>query len=197
MRLPLFLTVLSMTVLLSLAAPAESPAVTKVLNLFHSLNQAQAAKASGQPGQKVGFMLTDAEVNEYLRHARTVNPRPGLDNLRVQFYPSNYVATLVTIDFDAVEKFRPGTVPSLLRPILSGKRAVQVDVRLQPANGATTFSVEKASFESIRIPAFVVEQMIAAVASRQKEQYDTTKPVPLPFGLRTINTELGKVSGAN
>jgi hypothetical protein len=192
MRLPLYLLLL-----LSLAAQAESPAVTKVLNLFNSLNQAQALKASGKPAPKVGFTLTESEVNEYLRHARVVNPRPGLDNMRVQFYPSNYVATLVTIDFDAVEKFRPGTVPSLLRPILSGKRDVQVDVRLQPANGATTFSVEKASFESVRIPAFVVEQMIAAVGSRQPEKYDTTKPVPLPFGLRTISTDRGKVSGAN
>jgi hypothetical protein len=192
MRLPLFLVVA-----LALAAHAESPAVTKVLNLFNSLNQAQAAKAAGQTAPKVNFSLTDAEVNEYLRHARVVNPRPGLDNMRVQFYPSNYIATLVTLDFDAVEKFRPGTIPTLLRPILSGKRAVQVDVRLQPANGATTFSVEKASFESIRIPAFVVEQMIAAVASRQKEKYDTTKPVPLPFGLRTISTDQGKVTGAN
>ncbi len=192
MRFPLFLVVF-----LSLAAQAESPAVTKVLSLFNSLNQAQAAKAAGQAPQKVSFALTDAEVNEYLRHASRVNPRPGLDSMRVQFYPSNYVATLVTIDFDAVEKFRPGTVPMLLRPILNGKRAVQVDVRLQPANGATTFTVEKASFESVRIPAFVVEQMIAVVGSRQKEKYDTTKPVPLPFGLRTISTDLGKVSGAN
>ena len=183
--------------LLPLAAQAQSPAVTKVLDLFNSLNQAQGAKAAGQPIPKVGFSLTDAEVNEYLRHARVVNPRPGLDNMRVQFYPGNYIATLVTIDFDAVEKLRPGTVPALLRPILSGKRDVQVDVRLQPANGAATFSVEKAAFESVRIPAFVVEQMIAVVAARQKEKFDTTKPVPLPFGLRTISTSQGKVSGMN
>ena len=192
MRLPVFLLLL-----LPFAAQAQSPGVTKVLNLFNSLNQAQGAKSAGQAVPKVGFTLTDAEVNEYLRHARVANPRPGLDNMRVQFYPGNYIATLVTIDFDAVEKFRPGTVPSLLRPILSGKRDVQVDLRLQPVNGAATFSVEKASFESVRIPAFVVEQMIAVVAARQKEKFDTTKPVPLPFGLRTISTEQGKVSGMN
>lgn len=183
--------------LLSITSPAQSPAVTKVLDLFNSLNQAQGAKAAGQPVPKVGFTLTDAEVNDYLRHARVVNPRPGLDNMRVQFYPGNYIATLVTIDFDAVEKFRPGTVPTLLRPILSGKREVQVDVRLKPANGAATFSVEKAAFESVRLPAFVVEQMIAVVAARQKEKFDTTQPVPLPFGLRTISTGQGKVSGVN
>ena len=181
---------------LSVAIQAESPAVTKVLTLINDLNTAKNEKVAGRV-KKVNFTLTDGELNEYLRHALTVNPRPGLNALRVQFYPSNYLATLVTVDFDAVERFRPGTVPMLLRPILNGKRAIQVDVRLQPQAGTATFSVEKASFESVRIPAFVVEQMIAVVASRQAEKFDTTKPVPLPFGLQTIRTDLGKVSGAN
>jgi hypothetical protein len=171
--------------------------VTKVLDLFNSLNQVQSAKGAAKPVPQVGFTLTEVEVNEYLCHARLVNPRPGLDNLRVQFYPAKYIATLVTIEFDAVETFHPGTVPGLLRPILSGKRDLQVDIRGQPANGAATFSIEKAAFENVRIPAFVVEQMIAVVAARQKEQYDTTKPVPLPFGLRTISTERGKLRGSN
>ena len=183
-------------VVLSIAIQAESPAVTKVLTLFNDLNTAKNEKAAGR-AKKVSFTLTDGELNQYLRHALTVNPRPGLDAMRVQFYPSNYLATLVTVDFDAVERFRPGTVPMLLRPILNGKRAIQVDVRLQPQIGVTTFSVEKASFESVRIPAFVVEQMIAVVAARQAEKLDTTKPIQLPFGLQTIRTDLGKVSGAN
>ena len=183
-------------VVLSIAIQAESPAVTKVLTLFNDLNMAKNEKAAGR-AKKVSFTLTDGELNQYLRHALTVNPRPGLDAMRVQFYPSNYLATLVTVDFDAVERFRPGTVPMLLRPILNGKRAIQVDVRLQPQIGVTTFSVEKASFESVRIPAFVVEQMIAVVAARQAEKLDTTKPIQLPFGLQTIRTDLGKVSGAN
>ena len=183
-------------VVLSIAIQAESPAVTKVLTLFNDLNTAKNEKAAGR-AKKVSFTLTDGELNQYLRHALTVNPRPGLDAMRVQFYPSNYLATLVTVDFDAVERFRTGTVPMLLRPILNGKRAIQVDVRLQPQTGVTTFSVEKASFESVRIPAFVVEQMIAVVAARQAEKLDTTKPIQLPFGLQTIRTDLGKVSGAN
>ena len=189
-------TLILSALLLSVASQAESPAVTKVLTLFNDLNVAKNEKAAGRV-KKVNFTLTDGELNQYLRHALTVNPRPGLDNMRVQFYPSNYLATLVTVDFDAVERFRPGTVPMLLRPILNGKRAIQVDVRLQPQVGVATFSVEKASFESVRIPAFVVEQMIAAVAARQAEKFDTTKPIPLPFGLQSIRTELGKVSGAN
>ena len=189
-------TLIFSALVLSAAIQAESPAVTKVLTLFNDLNTASNEKAAGRV-KKIKFTLTDGELNDYLRHALTVNPRPGLNAMRVQFYPSNYLATQVTVDFDAVERFRPGTVPMLLRPILNGKRAIQVDVRLQPQVGVTTFSVEKASFESVRIPAFVVEQMIAVVAARQAEKLDTTKPIPLPFGLQTIRTDLGKVSGAN
>lgn len=191
MRCALFLAIA-----FSVVSSAQSPAVTKVLTLFQDLNQAQIDKSSGK-AKKVNFALTEAEVNEYLRHAKTVNPRPGLDNLNVQFYPNNYIATLATVDFDAVERFKPGTIPSLLRPVLNGKRAIQVDLRLVAQGGAATFTIEKAAFDSIRIPAFVVEKMIATVAARQKEQYDTTKPVPLPFGLQTIRTEQGKVSGGN
>ena len=34
----------------------------------------------------------------------------------------------------------------------------------------------------------MVEKMINVVAARQKEGYDTSKPVPLPFGLRAVAT---------
>ena len=133
-------------VVLSIAIQAESPAVTKVLTLFNDLNTAKNEKAAGR-AKKVSFTLTDGELNQYLRHALTVNPRPGLDAMRVQFYPSNYLATLVTVDFDAVERFRPGTVPMLLRPILNGKRAIQVDVRLQPQTPLLTRDAEKKTID--------------------------------------------------
>jgi hypothetical protein len=166
--------------LAALSASAQPASVQKVLKLFGDLTQAQTTK------QKVRFQLTEAEANEYLAHARTVNPRPGLEKLTVKFFPGNYVSTFTVIDFDMVEQARPGTVPALLRPVLNGKKEVWVDVRVNAAGGVGTFSVEKAYFQSIRLPAFMVEKMINVVGSRQREKYDTSKPVPLPFGLRSL-----------
>ncbi len=170
---------------------AQPPAVTKVLGLFGALNQAQSTK------QKIQFQLTETEVNEYLQHARTVNPRPGLDRMTVKFFPGNYVSTFTVIDFDMVEQARPGTVPMLLKPVLSGKKEVWIDVRLNATGGFSTFSVEKAYFQSIRLPAFMVEKMINVVGARQKEKFDTSKPVPLPFGLKQVVTGDKTVSGQN
>ena len=44
-------------------------------------------------------------------------------------------------------------------------------------------------FQNIPIPAIVVEKVIQLAAARQPEKYDTTEPVPLPFGLKTVGTK--------
>ena len=60
-----------------------------------------------------------------------------------------------------------------------------------------TFEVEKAYFGSVPLPAFFVQKMIEVVATRQPEHYDTSKPVPLPFGLRKSWTGDKVVMGEN
>ena len=174
-----------------MSVAAQPPAVQKMLKIFADLNEAQSTK------KKVQFQLTEGEVNEYLAHARTVNPRPGLEKLTVKFFPGNYISTFTVVDFDMVEQARPGTVPTLLKPVLNGKKEVWVDIRLNAAGGMSTFSVEKAYYQSIRLPAFLVEKMINVVGSRQKEKFDTSKPVPLPYKLQRIVTGDKTVTGEN
>ncbi len=170
---------------------AQPPAVMRVLKLFGELNEAQST------GKKVRFELSEADVNEYLRHARQVNPRPGLDKLTVKFFPGDYVSTFTVIDFDLVEQARPGTVPALLKPVLNGKKEIWVDVRLHTAGGYGTFSVEKAYFQSIRLPAVLVEKMINVVGARQREKFDTSKPVPLPYKIQRIGAGEKTMTGEN
>lgn len=178
------------------AVPQPAP-VAKVLDIFSRLQTAQQQKVHGQASQHVDFALTEAEINGYAAHALRVTPRPGVDSVTVKVFPYNYVSTYTVIDFDAVEKWKPGTIPALLRPVLSGKRAIWVDYRFQANNGQATFSVEKAYFQKIRLPAVVVQKMIQVVAARQPEHYDTSKPVPLPFGLRQVWTKERLVMGEN
>jgi hypothetical protein len=58
--------------------------------------------------------------------------------------------------------------------------------------------VEKAYYQDVRLPAFFVQKMIQIVAERQPEKYDTSKPLPLPFGLRRLwTTSQHQISGEN
>ena len=168
-----------------------------MLRLFAQLQAAQQQKAAGQQPARVQFQFTEAEVNQYLAWSLQATPRPGLNGVSIKMFPYNYVSTYTVVDFDAVERWKPGTVPALLRPVLNGRKAIWVDYRFKAENGLATFSVEKAYFQSIRLPAFFVEKMIQIVAARQPEKYDTTKPVPLPFGLRRLTTGEHVASGEN
>jgi hypothetical protein len=117
--------------------------------------------------------------------------------MQVKIFAHNYVSTFTVIDFDAVERWKAGTIPALLRPILRGKKSVWIDYRFQAANSMVSFSVEKAYYNDIRLPAFLVQEMIRIIAARQPEKYDTSKPLPLPFGLRRVSTADQVVMGEN
>ena len=112
----------------------------------------------------------------------------------MKVFASNYISTFTVVDFDAIERWKPGTVPVLLRPVLNGKKTIWLNVRFQAKNGTRIF-VEKAYFQSIRLPAFFVEKTIQIVAARQPQKYDTNKPLPQPFGLKQVSAKEHLVSG--
>jgi hypothetical protein len=187
-------------VLLSRAATVASPptppaAVTKVLDLFDRLRAAQEGRDDAP--KHVAFNLTEAEINEYMRYALKTTPRPGLDSLTVKLFPKDYISTFSRIDFDAVERWHPGTIPTVLRPFLKGKKSIQIDCRIHAADSKITFTVEKARYEDMPLPAFFVEKMIQLVAARQPEKYDTSRPMPIPFGLSKIFTTEHVIQGSN
>jgi hypothetical protein len=177
------------------ANPAIPPVAQKFLTMFHTLRVAQALPAATRP--RLSFALSDGEINDYLRYSLRAIPRPGLDSVTIKIFPHNYVSTYTIIDFDAVERWRPGTIPFLLRVFLQGKQTIWVDYRFGAANSRISFEVEKAYYDQIRLPAFLVQKVIEILAARQPEHYDTSRPLPLPFGLRDVWTEDKIVKGNN
>lgn len=174
------------------AAPVPTPAVFKMLNLFQSLETSEYHTA-----QRISFSFTESELNEYLSYALQTVPRPGIRSVTVKVFAYNYISTFTSVDFDAIERWKPGTVPVLLRPALRGIKAIWLDFRFQVNNGFVRFSVEKAYFQGIILPSFFVEKMIQIVAAHQPENYDTSRPLPLPYGLEQVSTKEHVVTGEN
>ena len=175
---------------------AVPPVVTRFLGLFDQLRMSSALPPGGASGH-VKFQFSDTEINEYMRYALRTAPRPGIDSVTVKLFRNNYVSTFSMVDFDAVERWKPGTIPAVLRPVLKGKKSIWVDYRFKADRSKVTFSVEKAYYENLRLPAFFVSKVIQIVAARQPEKYDTTKPLPIPFGLKQVWTADHLVQGEN
>ena len=112
---------------LSAADPATPPVVGKFLDLFQQLRAAEAQPPAGR--RHVSFALSDQEINDYMRYALRTTPRPGLDSMTVKIFPHNYVSTFTVVDFDAIERWKSGTIPAILKPVLRGKQSIWIDYR--------------------------------------------------------------------
>ena len=179
----------------TLNPPAPPPVAAKVLDLLDELRNAQAHK--GDPGANVTFKLTDSEANDYLRYALKTTRARGVESVTIKFFPKDYISTFTKVDFDAVERRKPGTIPAVLRPFLKGKKTILIDVRLKADNASMTFSVEKAAYDAMALPAFFVEKMIQILAARQPEKYDTAHPMTIPFGVVKVWTGQKFIEGHN
>lgn len=177
--------------LLCAAAAGGSQGVQKVQSLILRLEEAQRTRA------RVSFALTEDEYNDYLGWSLSSEPRPGVEKVNLKFFPQNYVSSLAVVDLDAVQRWKPDMIPALLRPLMRGRRSFWVDFRFQVREGTLTYTVEKAYVENVRVPAFVVQEVIRAVAAKQPEQYDTSKPLAMPHGVQRLWTEQSRVLGSN
>ena len=118
--------------------PNQPPVVVKFLDLFDRLRAAQEKKdKDGQPvHEQVSFKLSETEINDYLRYSLKSTPRPGLDSVTIKVFAKDYLSTFTRVDFDAVEQWRAGTIPTVLRPILKGKKSIWIDFRIHADGGA-------------------------------------------------------------
>ena len=184
-RLPAVLSVALGCLPSAAQVASRPPAADKILELYDKLRAFENHTPGARP---VSFQLSEADLNQYLKYSLAAAPRPGLESIAIKLYPHNYVSTFAVVDFDAVERWKPGAIPVLFRPMLKGKKSVWTDFRFQAQNRQGSFTVEKSHFQSVRLPAALVQKIIEVVAARQPEKYDASKPLPLPFGLNTVWT---------
>ena len=164
---------------------------------FDSLRKAGTEQAAHRAVPHVEARFADGEVNEYLTHALKTAPRPGVRSIHIECADGNYIATTVVADLDALDRWKPGTIPLALRWALSGTKSLRVDLRFrQTTDKLVGLSVEKAYYQDLRIPALLVQELMRILAARQPEHYDTNH-LMLPMGLRRMWTTGHTISAMN
>jgi hypothetical protein len=136
--------------------------------------------------RKIGFELPERAINEYLAWVLKARPRAGISAATVTL-ADNEIAAQVRIDFDALGNGGTNLLAEPWGKALTGQRDMRVTVQFEAQKGLLTFKVKEAhDADGKPIPNQVMAEVIQALARRQPEAYDTTKPVPLPFGLKRV-----------
>jgi hypothetical protein len=165
-----------------------------VIDLLATL--AKFDREGRDPAQKIGFELPESAINDYLAYSLRVKPRPGIVAVRVSLLPKNQVALEVEIDFDSIVKWNSWTPPDFLRSMLSGRQTMRLNVEFAVNNGRVIMNWKDAQGPGgSAILNNIAAGLLQAIGLHQPESYDTTQPIPLPFGLKRIWTEKQLIGG--
>jgi len=170
------------------AADAASVGIQQVQDLLSSLGKFDH---DGRPSaQKIGFELPEIFINQYLAYILRTRPRPGLSAMKVTLSPNSQISAETEIDFDELQKWNSGILPEMLKPILSGKRTIKADLQFDAKDGFCTFSLKNTQGpDGKALVNKVMMGVLQTLGSRQPENFNPDKPIPLPFGLKKVWTE--------
>jgi hypothetical protein len=167
----------------------KTEGVVHVLQVLDALWQYERSGRNHRT-QTIGFQFPENEINEYLAYSLRIKPRPGISRTAVKLLQNDEIAALIEIDFDALKKWPSWSMPAVLAPLLSGRRALRVDAQFHANDGALSFTLNHVyAPDGSVILNKVMLDMIQAVAIHQPESYNTSAPVPLPFGLKRVWTQ--------
>jgi hypothetical protein len=178
------------------AAPPTGEITQGAMQIADLLASLARFDQDGRVTQRIGFEVPERAVNEYLAYSLRNRPRPGISSIRVTLLPKNDVGATVEIDFTSVLHWNPEILPEPLRPLLSGKRTVQLNAHFESGNGTFTFTLKDAHGPDGKIlENQIMTALMQAIGSHQPESYDAGRPITLPFGLKRVWTDKQSLLG--
>ena len=172
----------------------SSDGAQPVLDLLSSL--AKFDQNGRDAAHKVGFELPESSVNDYIAYVLRTRPRPGVHKMHVSLMPHNQIAFEAEVDLAAIAQWLSFTPPEALKSLFSGVQTVRLNLEFESRDGTVTLKWKDAFGPgNIPVPAGILTTVLQSLGAHQPEAYDTTKPIPLPFGLQRIWTEKQSVGG--
>jgi hypothetical protein len=173
----------------TLPAPAvdfvrQSASREAALRVVQALDRIEAEAASGRTGGTARATITEAELNAFLAYRIEEEGSPILRELALHLFAENRVEGKAFIDLSGA-KLSFGLEPRF---------NLYFEARLLVENGYGRLDFQKLFIEGQAMPLLLLEMMIAAASSLgQKDAASLREWVELPYGLRGVKTEPGRV----
>jgi hypothetical protein len=178
-----------------MTAPASGEFTQGAMQIVDLLASLTRVDPDGK-ARKIGFEIPERAVNEYLAYSLRNRPRPGISAITVTLLPKNDISATIEIDFSTIKQWAPELLPEPLRPLLSGKQALQLNAHFEARNGSFTFTLKDVHGPDGKpLANKIMTDLLQSLGSHQPESYDAAKPITLPFGLKRVWTEKQAVFG--
>ncbi len=180
-----------------LCLPAESrpqgeqagdPGVAKVSRILEELKDND--RQSTVPNKT--YELTEEELNAYLSAQLLQQDQKAVESINLLIKEGTFL-TRVEVNTDELQVKGDDVTIGYLRLLLRGTQTLEVEGKLQAADGLASYLVQEARLSGISLPAPWVNSLLSSLGKRNTPPFDPTKPFEMPYGIQSVTFQPGKV----
>lgn len=195
---------LALTLLLS-AQAAEPPSAARPApsrpglsweqadSVVRMLSRVSRRVRSGRPASTGTIVVSQGELNSFVNLTLAEQIPPEVSDLEFQL-EQDQLAARAALNLDLLRTKLPDEGPALMLSMLSGTVPVELEGRIESAEGLARIELQKVLIGGINLPPSLLVQIVS-MATRNAEQpggLDIGAPVALPWTARSIRLEAGR-----
>jgi hypothetical protein len=163
----------------------------KVLDFERRLRGMERKRAGSMPA---AVSLSQGELNSYLNLGLGAKLPKGLTGLHFDLNPAQIRAT-GRVDLEQLKRQLPEQPRWSPLGLLSGDLPIEVVGRMKSDAGFGSFEIEEVRLGPMILPPALVQQLIASATktARQPDGFDIRSPFRLPYGLKRVRVQLGRL----
>lgn len=171
---------------------AERESLQRAAKVQAVFEQIEEDHRAGRKEPK-SHLLLEPDLNAFLEWQVKAQRPPAVERLSVSLHTEDRFATRIRVNLDEVS-LGDSSMGGLFKALLSGSQDLEVEGRLEAADGTGAYRVEGASLNGLPIPASLVNTILKSVGARLDPPFDPTAPFPLGHGIRAIHIAPGRAT---
>jgi len=142
-------------------------------------------------GKKQELSFTEREVNSWLALDYKSHYHPCLQDMTVRL-EGNIMEATIAVNFDHLPK-STGFMSKVLGFMFSGVHSITARGQFLRENETSRFSLEKALFDDITLPNYLVNDILSSVGLSQNPPIDPANLSTLPHGINRIDIRNSRI----
>ena len=166
---------------------ASDPGVAKVTRILEELKNND--QQSAVPNRS--YEVTEKELNAYLSAQLYQQDQKAVESIALLIKEGTFL-TRIEVNTDELQVKGDDSL-GYLRLLLRGTQTLEVEGKLQAADGLASYLVQEARLSGISLPAPWVNSLLSSLGKRNTPPFDPTEPFEMPYGIQSVTFHPGKV----
>ncbi len=134
-------------------------------------------------------ILTEDELNSFLRYDAAAGIPEGIENVRVQLRNGGGLLEAV-VDLEKAGAAQQDP-PFFVKLLMRGTRTIRVDIDYAASSGYATVKIVSVAIDDFTLSGSALDWFLGSLAPESLQPYISGEPVPLEGGLSEVRVEPG------